>query len=231
MCGHPPEQCTCYIQLGDRGPAVAGIIKKLTEREYLKNPDKKNEFTPQVREAVIRFQQDHGLACTGRMDDETLSALLSGEQPGAPSPDPARLWDGIYYVPTDGGLRFHSDPACCGMKNPRMISGVNAEKLGLRHCGLESCVQYSPLIYTALGLAPRILPDSYAAGEENGTDAARLLPSDDTESGYVGNSRTHVFHRVTCGSAKKMSEKSRVGFASRDEAVREGYQPCGICNP
>ncbi|WP_363928225.1 Ada metal-binding domain-containing protein [uncultured Methanobrevibacter sp.] len=28
-----------------------------------------------------------------------------------------------------------------------------------------------------------------------------------------------------------MSEKNKITFSSRDEAINQGYQPCKVCNP
>ncbi|MCC6095108.1 MAG: DNA/RNA non-specific endonuclease [Eubacterium sp.] len=48
---------------------------------------------------------------------------------------------------------------------------------------------------------------------------------------YIGNSNTHKFHRPDCTSVGRMSEKNKVSFGSREEAVNAGYEPCKICNP
>jgi len=60
----------------------------------------------------------------------------------------------------------------------------------------------------------------------------------ETESGmhsdaeyYVGNVKSLRFHLPTCEGAVKMSEKNRIRFETRDEAVQAGYKPCGTCNP
>ncbi|MBR3017044.1 MAG: peptidoglycan-binding protein [Clostridia bacterium] len=199
---------------------------------------KKSEFTAEVRQAVIRFQADHGLECTGWMDDETLDALLYNILPDESSKFSAERWDDICFVPTDGGRKYHADPTCSGMYNPRMISRVNAERLGIDDCHRGSCGKGSPLTYTSLGLTPRRLPDEYYIAElsldadlPDDTLAERSLPADDPESVYVGNRKSHVFHRASCSSALSMSEKNRVAFSSRDEAIAEGYTPCGRCNP
>ena len=47
----------------------------------------------------------------------------------------------------------------------------------------------------------------------------------------IGNSNTHKFHNPECKYAKQISEKNKVTFPSRDDALSEGYQPCKICNP
>lgn len=48
---------------------------------------------------------------------------------------------------------------------------------------------------------------------------------------YIGNARTKKFHRPDCVWAQQISPSNRVQFRSRDEAIRQGYQPCKVCNP
>ena len=64
QCKNPPDQCTCFIQLGDHGFAVELIICRLQDIGYLGKTDKKDEFTPEVKKAVIKFQTDYGLELT-----------------------------------------------------------------------------------------------------------------------------------------------------------------------
>ena len=48
---------------------------------------------------------------------------------------------------------------------------------------------------------------------------------------YVGNARTKKFHRPDCRWAGEISPANRVEFGSREEAVRQEYVPCKVCNP
>lgn len=52
-----------------------------------------------------------------------------------------------------------------------------------------------------------------------------------SEVKYIGNKNSKKFHYDYCSSVANMSEKNRVCFESREEAVEEGYEPCGSCNP
>lgn len=239
LCNNPPDQCTCFIQLGDKGLAVQNIIACLKKKGYLRSDFRKKEFTSEVKQAVLKLQEDNNLECTGWMDDETLNVLLHDILPDGSVKHSAQYWESIYYVPTDGGIRYHSDPECCGMYHPRLISGVNAESLGLQHCGWDSCKKTSTITYTMLGLTPRELPESYYIaedGEDNaefiGSDMpSRSLQTEEVEAVYIGNKNSHVYHLESCSSVRKMSEKNKVFLYSRDEALAEGYQPCGRCNP
>jgi hypothetical protein len=48
---------------------------------------------------------------------------------------------------------------------------------------------------------------------------------------YIGNKNSKRFHLPTCRSVRQMSEKNKVEFSSREEAIEHGYTPCGDCNP
>lgn len=48
---------------------------------------------------------------------------------------------------------------------------------------------------------------------------------------YIGSKNSSVFHRPSCKWAGMISEKNKVGFSSREEAVNAGYRPCQVCRP
>jgi uncharacterized protein YraI len=48
---------------------------------------------------------------------------------------------------------------------------------------------------------------------------------------YVGNKSSKKLHFATCEYAIKMSPQNRVCFASREQAIAEGYEPCQVCQP
>ncbi|NLJ26386.1 MAG: nuclease [Deltaproteobacteria bacterium] len=50
-----------------------------------------------------------------------------------------------------------------------------------------------------------------------------------TESAYHGNVKSHVFHRPSCRHYD--CKNCTAVFGSRDEAIKAGYRPCGICGP
>ncbi|HOJ71700.1 MAG TPA: thermonuclease family protein [Syntrophorhabdaceae bacterium] len=53
----------------------------------------------------------------------------------------------------------------------------------------------------------------------------------DTETLYIGNKRTYILHRPSCPLVKKISDKNRITFKSRVDAIRIGYTPCRQCRP
>ncbi|MGN0256257.1 MAG: DNA/RNA non-specific endonuclease [Chordicoccus sp.] len=68
--------------------------------------------------------------------------------------------------------------------------------------------------------APTVTPAPQTAADAN-----------QAETTYIGNANTHVFHRPDCSSVARMSDKNKVTFSSREEAINAGYDPCEICNP
>lgn len=52
-----------------------------------------------------------------------------------------------------------------------------------------------------------------------------------SEAPYVGNAASKYFHRLACRNAKKMRVSNRVPLQTREQALAEGFVPCGICDP
>ena len=49
---------------------------------------------------------------------------------------------------------------------------------------------------------------------------------------YIGNANTKKFHYPDCGAVPQMKEKNKFYLnCTRDEAIKDGYTPCGRCNP
>jgi len=53
----------------------------------------------------------------------------------------------------------------------------------------------------------------------------------DTETSYTGNKRTYVLHRPSCTLVNKISDKNRIIFRSRMDAIKIGYTLCKQCKP
>lgn len=56
-----------------------------------------------------------------------------------------------------------------------------------------------------------------------------VLPEIDDMREYIGNKNSHKFHLPSCRNLP--AEKNRVYINSRQEAIDNGYSPCGNCNP
>lgn len=53
--------------------------------------------------------------------------------------------------------------------------------------------------------------------------------SETSEEKYIGNKNSNIFHKPTCSSLPK--ESNRVYFTSKDEAINAGHRGCKRCNP
>lgn len=129
------EECSCFIQLGDEGPAVDYIQNTLTALGYLAASNDASDFDDHTLQAVRQFQKDHQLIPSGMMDDETLTLLLWGmlpEELNAASPGSSTI---AVWIPTDGGIRHHDLNTCSKMFDPRLVSQRNALAMEMLHCG------------------------------------------------------------------------------------------------
>lgn len=63
----------------------------------------------------------------------------------------------------------------------------------------------------------------------NTTSKAASGASTIPEASYLGNPNSKKFHRPTCRTIKH--PENFVAISSRDEAIADGYTPCGVCKP
>ena len=45
----------------------------------------------------------------------------------------------------------------------------------------------------------------------------------------AGNGRLKIYGRLHCKSGKRMKKENRVFFMSEEEALEQGFRPCGHC--
>ena len=60
-----------------------------------------------------------------------------------------------------------------------------------------------------------------------GNQSAQPEQAEPTETGFIGNKNSKVFHSPGC--ANLPSEKNRVEFDTYQSALDAGYSPCGSC--
>lgn len=64
------------------------------------------------------------------------------------------------------------------------------------------------------------------------TDVPALAVSGRAVCTYVLNTNTMKFHAPGCSSVNRIKEKNRSDFTGpREELLRMGYEPCGVCKP
>lgn len=69
------------------------------------------------------------------------------------------------------------------------------------------------------------------SSKQSVSSSKNIASSSDSSSDYVGNVNSHKFHEAGCTEVDRMSEKNKVYFSSRQDAINEGYTGCKKCNP
>ena len=63
------------------------------------------------------------------------------------------------------------------------------------------------------------------------TLAAVLLAGCASNAAFVASKMSGRFHKPSCAWAAQIHDKDRLGFATRDEAIKAGKTPCPTCKP
>ena len=48
---------------------------------------------------------------------------------------------------------------------------------------------------------------------------------------YLANTKSGKFHYATCRTIKHPDAAHFVPYSSREAAIADGYEPCGVCRP
>ena len=173
---------------------------------------------------------------------------LIGYQLAGENANPENLITGTRYLNIDGMLSFEDlvddyvedtnnhvlyRVTPCFIGNELVARGVLMEGLSVEDNGKDVC-----FCVFAYNNQPGIeidyaTGDSWRASEKpavtvEDTDGVEL-PDDTDVYGYIGNLKTHKFHSPTCSKLPK--EDNQIFFETKEEAVENGYEPCGICKP
>ena len=109
-----------------------------------------------------------------------------------------------------------------------IVDGKNLNEMLLKE-GLAEIMYMPPSEFYPYNWAGN---NTHVAGDSSTSTASSSGDSSSGAAGtYIGNANSHKFHYPTCKSVGKMSEKNKVTFSSRDEAINQGYTPCKNCNP
>lgn len=109
-----------------------------------------------------------------------------------------------------------------------IVDGRNVNEMLLKE-GLAEVMYIPPSEFYPYNWADNTthIPNSYHTYANTQTH-----DSSSSDSGsYVGSSNTGKFHELSCRWGQKISEKNKVTFSSRNDAISQGYQPCKVCNP
>lgn len=76
------------------------------------------------------------------------------------------------------------------------------------------------------------IPDDESITPDESTPTNESKAPEQKEYDYILNKNTKKFHYPGCSSANSMNEENKIYFqGTRDEAISQGYDPCGRCKP
>ncbi len=119
-----------YMSYGDSGEPIGWFQDLLGVYEvavYNYYGDTEPYFGTETRAAVRTFQRDYGLTVNGKLDANTLYALLD-------LPYYRTSEDPLVWIPMHGGTRYHSDPYCSNIVDAREMPCTCAEDCGFLPC-------------------------------------------------------------------------------------------------
>ena len=112
-----------------------------------------------------------------------------------------------------------------------IVDGKNLNEMLLKE-GLAEIMYMPPSEFYPCDWANGNTPTSSHQTSSSSSDTGSSASHSSSDSGsYIGNANSGKFHVAGCGSVGKMSEKNKVFFSSRSEAINQGYVPCKRCNP
>ena len=119
-----------------------------------------------------------------------------------------------------------------------LASGVEMEAWSVEDNGKGVCfnvycynVQPGVVITYASG---KNVPDKKYTAKSNvsGNKSKAIISRENTVREYVLNVSSKKFHVKTCDAVKKMKPKNKRTYkGTRAELIKDGYAPCGMCNP
>lgn len=166
---------------------------------------------------------------------------LIGYQLSGENANEKNLMTGTRYMNTEGMLPFENKVAEYVQKTGNHVlyrvtpvfegdnllaSGVMMEAYSVEDQG--NGIKFCVFCYN---VQPGIVLD-YATGESHEAAGETEIKQPEEAVTYVINTNTHKFHLPDCSSVKEIKLQNREEFTgTREEAVAQGYDPCGRCNP
>lgn len=154
---------------------------------------------------------------------------------------------GTVYIATEGG-------ASSSRKAPMICPDGDRETIGLSAWGFDGDA-LSFIYVDGMLLESMRLENTYASMTLQGVQLADgfhtievVQYTNDDPSGemityrqmeyqvgentpYIGNKNTRKLHEASCSSVEDMKDRNKVGFATKEEALEDGYETCQRCNP
>ena len=118
-----------YIHLGDLGYPLERLCRSIgVDAEFVKDDERIEPIcNDSVLEALLAYQEENGLEPTGEFDPDTLRCILNTYRP--------ECGDLLVWIPMHGGVKYHDNPGCCDMLEPRQMPVDCVMWFGYDSCG------------------------------------------------------------------------------------------------
>lgn len=73
--------------------------------------------------------------------------------------------------------------------------------------------------------------NSVVIDNSNGKNQNNKTQNSNSNGSYCANKNSKVFHKSECGSVSSMKDENKEFFNDRNNALSNGYKPCGRCKP
>ncbi|MBR3738254.1 MAG: DNA/RNA non-specific endonuclease [Eubacterium sp.] len=166
---------------------------------------------------------------------------LIGYQLTAENANERNLITGTRYLNVDGMLPFEDEVAdyikATGnhvlyevtpvFKDAELVArGVHMQAKSVEDGGLG--VSFNVYCFNA---QPGIEID-YQTGDNKPSKEEYTFDDGSEKATYIINENSKKFHKPNCEAVDKMSEKNKKKYkGTRENLIRNGYEPCGMCNP
>ncbi len=129
-----------------------------------------------------------------------------------------------YIRATNNHVFYRVTPIYVG--DELLCRGVQMEAYSIEDHGQGICFN----VY-CYNVQPGITID-YATGDSQRSQETTSQTEEATQTEYIINTNTHVFHSPSCQSVSTMKESNKQYYTgSHEELEAQGYRPCQNCNP
>ena len=166
---------------------------------------------------------------------------LIGYQLTAENANERNLITGTRYLNVDGMLPFENEVADYIKEtgnhvlyevtpvfkdNELVARGVHMQAKSIEDFGFG--VSFNVYCYNA---QPGIEID-YLTGDSKPSKEEYTFDDGSKRVTYIINENSKKFHKPSCEAVDKMSEKNKKKYTgTRENLIKNGYEPCGLCNP
>lgn len=116
-----------------------------------------------------------------------------------------------------------------------IVDGKNLNEMLLKE-GLAEIMyippsEFYPYDWSSDGTSSSSYSSSYSSSNSGSASSSSFTTGSTSSGSYIASANSHKFHYPSCRWGQKISDKNKVTFNSRSDAISQGYEPCKVCQP